>query len=136
NGNFAFRLRGADGQVGTADDGVLRDTPTGQPFAGNVIALNRTTPNGRAVANISQAMAGGAVEYSDTPTANNATFQLYNPFESRQDIVRFDFQATNNQRIHGRYLHDEYNLIEPYGTFSGAALPTVPTDRSRPGTSY
>ena len=38
-----------------------------------------------------------------------------------------------NQRIHGRYLHDEYNLIEPYGTFSGAPLPTVPTDRSRPG---
>ena len=81
-------------------------------------------------------MAGEAVEYADTPTANNTTFQLYNPFESRQDIVRIDFQATANQRIHGRYLHDEYNLIEPYGTFSGAALPTVPTDRSRPGTSY
>ena len=81
-------------------------------------------------------MAGAAVEYSDTPTANNATYQLYNPFDSRQDIVRLDLQMTTKQRLHGRYLHDEYNLIEPYGTFSGAALPTVPTDRSRPGTSY
>jgi hypothetical protein len=135
-GNFAFRLRGADGQVGTTDDGILRDPTTGLQFPGNVIPQNRITPNGRAVAAIYQAMAGAAVEYSDTPTANNATYQLYNPFESRQDIVRLDFQATTKQRIHGRYLHDEYNLIEPLGTFSGAALPTVPTDRSRPGTSY
>jgi hypothetical protein len=136
NGNFALRLRGPDGQVGTSDDTLLRDPSTGQPFPGNVIPQNRITTDGRAVAAIYQAMAGVAVEYADTPTANNATFQLYNPFESRQDIVRIDFQATGNQRIHGRYLHDEYNLIEPLGTFSGAALPTVPTDRSRPGTSY
>jgi Carboxypeptidase regulatory-like domain len=136
NGNFALRLRGADGQVGTADDTILRDPTTGQPFPGNVIPQNRITTDGRAIAEIYRSMAGEAVEYADTPTANNATFQLYNPFESRQDIVRLDFQMTANQRIHGRYLHDEYNLIEPYGTFSGAALPTVPTDRSRPGTSY
>ena len=136
NGNFALRLRGADGQVGTADDTILRDPTTGQQFPGNVIPQNRITTDGRAIADIYRSMAGEAVEYADTPTANNATYQLYNPFESRQDIVRIDFQATANQRIHGRYLHDEYNLIEPYGTFSGAALPTVPTDRSRPGTSY
>ena len=136
NGDFSLRLRGADGHVGTADDGVLRDPTTGQQFPGNVIPQNRITTDGRAFANIYRAMHGDAVEYTDTPTANNATFQLYNPFESRQDIVRIDLQATAKQRIHGRYLHDEYNLIEPYGTFSGAALPTVPTDRSRPGTSY
>jgi hypothetical protein len=136
NGDFSQRLRGADGLVGTADDGVLRDPTTNQPFPGNVIPANRITPDGRAIADIYRAMAGQAVIYNDTPTGNNTTFQLYNPFESRQDIVRIDVQATDKQRIHGRYLHDEYNLIEPYGTFSGAALPTVPTDRSRPGTSY
>ena len=32
SGNFAQRLRGADGQVGTADDTLLRDPATGQPF--------------------------------------------------------------------------------------------------------
>jgi hypothetical protein len=136
NGNFATRLRGADGVIGTSDDGVLRDPVSGQPFAGNVIPQGRITSDGRAIAGIYRAMAGVAVEYADTPTANNATFQLYNPFESRQDIVRLDFQATDRQRIHGRYLHDEYDLIEPLGTFSGAVLPTVPTNRSRPGSSY
>ena len=38
-------------------------------------------------------MIGEAAQYTDTPTANNATFQQYNPFESRQDIVRIDWQA-------------------------------------------
>ena len=33
---FAFRLRGTDNIVGTADDGVLRDPATGQQFSGNV----------------------------------------------------------------------------------------------------
>jgi hypothetical protein len=136
NGNFAFRLRGADGLVGTSDDGVLRDPVSGLSFAGNVIPQNRITTDGRAISEIYRSMIGVAAEYSDTPTANNTTFQVYNPFESRQDIVRLDFQATSRQRIYGRYLHDEYNLTEPFGTFSGAALPTVPTDRSRPGTSY
>ncbi len=136
NGDFSLRLRGADGIVGTADDGVLRDPVTGQPFPGNVIPTNRITTNGRAFADIYRAMQGKAAVFSDTPTANNVTFQEYNPFEQRQDIVRIDWQANEKQRIYGRYIHDEYTLTEPFGTFSGAALPTVPTDRSRPGSSY
>ncbi len=136
NGDFSLRLRGADGIVGTADDGVLRDPTTGNPFPGNVIPQDRITSNGRAFGNIYRAMQGRAVEWSDTPTANNATFQEYNPFKSRQDIIRLDWQATAKQRVYGRYIHDEYTLTEPFGTFSGAALPTVPTDRSRPGSSY
>lgn len=136
NGDFSLRLRGADNIVGTADDGVLLDPTTGQQFPGNVIPASRITTNGRAIANIYRAMQGRAASFTDTPTANNVTFQEYNPFESRQDIIRLDWQATDKQRIYGRYIHDEYNLIEPFGTFSGAALPTVPTDRSRPGSSY
>jgi hypothetical protein len=136
NGDFSFRLRGADGVVGTADDGVLRDPLTGAQFPGNVIPQNRITTDGRAIADIYRAMQGRAASFTDTATANNVTFVEPNPFEQRQDIVRIDLQATDKQRLYGRYIHDEYNLIEPFGTFSGAALPTVPTDRSRPGTSY
>ena len=79
-------------------------------------------------------MAGRAVESADTPTANNATYQLVQPVRvapGHRPHRLPDRRA--NQRIHGRYLHDEYNLIEPYGTFSGAALPTVPTNRSAAG---
>ena len=135
-GDFALRLRGADNIVGTADDGVLRDPTTGQQFSGNVIPSNRITTDGRAMANTFSKMIGLASEYTNTPTANNATYQIYNPFEQRQDIIRIDWQVAGNQRIHGRYLHDEYDLLDPYGVFSGAPLPTVPTNRSRPGTSY
>ncbi|MCC6164655.1 MAG: TonB-dependent receptor [Acidobacteria bacterium] len=136
NGDFSVRLRGADGIVGTADDGVLRDAATGQPFPGNVIPQNRISPNGRAFANIYRALQGRAAQWSDTPTVNNATFQEFNPFKHREDIVRLDWQATGTQRFYGRYIHDQYTLIDPLGTFSGTTLPTVPTDRSRPGTSY
>ena len=135
-GDFAFRLRGTDNIVGTADDGVLRDPTTGLQFPGNVIPSDRITTDGRAIANTYGKMIDLAAEYTNTPTANNATFQQYNPFEQRQDIIRIDWQATGSQRVHARYLHDEYDLLDPYGVFSGAPLPTVPTNRSRPGTSY
>jgi hypothetical protein len=135
-GDFALRLRGADNIVGTADDGVLRDPTTGLQFPGNVIPSGRITTDGRAIANTYAKMIDLAAEYTNTPTANNATFQQYNPFEQRQDIIRIDWQATGDQRVHARYLHDEYDLLDPYGVFSGAPLPTVPTNRSRPGTSY
>ena len=112
------------------------DPATGLQFPGNVIPSGRITTDGRAIANTYTRMIDLASEYASTPTANNATYQLYNPFEQRQDILRIDWQATGNQRVHGRYLHDEYDLLDPYGVFSNAALPTVPTNRSRPGTSY
>jgi hypothetical protein len=136
NGDFSVRLRGGDGIVGTADDGVLRDPTTNAPFAGNRIPSTRITPDGRAIANTFRRMIELASNYSDTTTANNATYQLFNPFEQRQDIIRIDWQMTGKQRLYGRYLHDEYDLLDPYGVFSGANLPTVPTNRSRPGTSY
>jgi hypothetical protein len=33
-------------------------------------------------------------------------------------------------------LHDKYDLIDPFGTFINSPLPTVPTNRLRPGNSY
>ncbi|HET7221524.1 MAG TPA: carboxypeptidase regulatory-like domain-containing protein [Vicinamibacterales bacterium] len=135
-GDFSFRLRGTDNIVGTADDGVLLDPVSKTQFPGNRIPSNRITADGRAIANTYARMIDLAAQYTDTATANNATFQLYNPFEQRQDIVRIDWQVTAKQRVHGRYIHDEYDLLDPYGVFSGAPLPTVPTNRSRPGTSY
>ncbi|MCL4401376.1 MAG: carboxypeptidase regulatory-like domain-containing protein, partial [Acidobacteria bacterium] len=32
-----------------------------------------------------------------------------------------------------RWLHDNYDLVDPYGTFNASALPTTPTARNRPG---
>jgi Carboxypeptidase regulatory-like domain len=114
----------------------------GQPIPGRNLANLRLngapvgiTPNGAAIANVYTAMEGLAVAYADTPTANNATFQQPNPFNYREDNFRVDYRFGENQSIYGRYLHDHYDLIDPFGTFINSQLPTVPTNRLRPGYS-
>ena len=77
-----------------------------------------------------------AAAFDDRPVGNNATYQLDNPFDYRQDIVRLDYRFNDEHSIYGRYLHDKYDLIEPLGTFSSSNLPTTPTNRLRPGNSY
>ncbi|HKQ92477.1 MAG TPA: carboxypeptidase regulatory-like domain-containing protein [Blastocatellia bacterium] len=159
NGDFSFRLRGPDGIIGTADDGVLRDTSkplttcvgpvfnsatgaiTTQAirtgcFPGNIMPANLITADGRALANIYTAMEGRAVAYTDTPTGNNAVFQEPNPFDVRQDLLRLDYRFSEKHSIYGRYLNDDYVLIAPFGTFIDSDLPTIPTERNRPSPSY
>jgi hypothetical protein len=117
--------------------------PAGQPIPGRNLANLRlngqpvgVTPNGAAVAAVYTAMEGLAVAYSDTPTANNATFQQPNPFNYREDNIRLDYRFNEKHSIYGRYLHDHYDLIDPFGTFINSQLPTIPTNRLRPGSSY
>jgi hypothetical protein len=158
NGDFSRRLQGPDGIVGTADDGFLRNpafpastcapavlnpdgtikTPVNRSgcFTGHVIPANLITTNGKAIASVFNAMEKLAVAYADTPTANNATFQQPNPFDYREDNIRIDYRINSKHSIYGRYLHDKYDLIDPFGTFIDSPLPTVPTNRLRPGTSY
>ncbi|HEY6401924.1 MAG TPA: TonB-dependent receptor, partial [Blastocatellia bacterium] len=156
NGDFSFRLRGPDGVVGTADDGVLRNpanpsntcsapvftngaitTPAVRTgcFPGNIIPSNLITADGRALANVYTAMAGRAVAYTDTPTGNNAVYQEPNPFDVRQEILRLDYKYNDRHSIYGRYLNDHYLLIAPFGTFIDSQLPTIPTERRRPSPS-
>jgi Carboxypeptidase regulatory-like domain len=115
---------------------VLRDPLTGQPFPGNIIPASRITADGRAFANLYTQMEGLASSYTDTPTTNNSSFQGDNPFDFRQDLLRLDWQASPDHRITARFIRDDYNLIDPYGTFITSQLPTIPTDRSRPGRNY
>jgi len=156
-GDFSFRLRGPDGVVGTADDGVLRNpanavntcvapvisggnvtTPAIRTgcFPNNRIPANLITPDGRAVSAVYTAMEKQAVSYVDNAAANNALYQLPNPFNFRQEILRLDYRFNERHMIYGRYLHDDYDLIEPTGTFIGSQLPTIPTNRRRPGFGY
>ena len=157
-GDFSLRLRGPDGVIGTADDGVLRNpanpantcvAPVFNPdgsiktaairtgcFAGNAIPPGLLTADGKAFAAVYSAMEKLAVAYTDTPTGNNATFQQPNPFNYREDNIRLDYRFNDKHSIYGRYLHDHYDLIDPYGTFITSQLPTIPTNRLRPGASY
>jgi hypothetical protein len=150
NGDFSFRLRGADGLVGTADDGLLKDPNSTQPcttanragcFGGtnvalrNIIPTNRITADGLAIAKLYRTMIGLSTSYTNAPIGNNITFQQPNPFDYREDIVRLDYRFNDRHNIYGRYIHDNNDLIDPYGTFITSQLPTIPSARSRPGTS-
>jgi len=114
----------------------IRDPLTNAPFPNNTIPANRITADGRAVANVYTAMEGVAASYDDTLAADNAFFQDSNPFRFRQDMIRLDFQANEKHRLTLRVIHDNYDLEFPYGTFIDSQLPTVPTNRRRPGRNY
>jgi len=120
----------------SARTAAVNDPLTGQPFPGNIIPSNRITTDGKAIANVYLAMIDRALQFSDTPTANNTTYQLDFPYKSREDIVRGDYRINNSQRLYLRYIHDMYDLIEPRGTFINADLPTISTNRRRPAYSY
>ena len=112
---------------------AIRDPLTGQPFAGNIIPANRITADGRAIANVYDAMAKQAGFYDDSLLTNNVFFQEPNPFDFRQEFIRADYQPSGAHRITVRLLFDHYVLIAPFGTFIDSQLPTVPTERNRPG---
>ena len=136
-GNFSARILGPDGVAGTADDNNIANSlinpATGQPFPNHTIPASMFTADGRAIASVYERMIGLAAAYTDAPVANNTTFQLDFPFDWRQDLVRIDYRKSASNAFYMRYLHDSYDLIEPRGTFIGAAMPTIPTNRVRPG---
>ena len=150
NGDFSFRLRGADGIVGTNDDGVLRDPNSTLPcttanragcFGGtnvalrNIIPANRITTDGLAIANVYRTAIGLATAYTNSPVGNNITFQQPNPLDYREDLLRIDYRINEKHTLYGRYIHDKNVLIDPFGTFITTQVPTIPSLRRRPGTS-
>jgi hypothetical protein len=128
-GNFSALLTGSK----TLTLKTPANAPAGCTIVGNVMSPQCITPNGQAIANVYALMAKQASSFSNADAANNATFQPVDPQNWREDIARIDFQATNNQSLYFRYLHDDLNLIDAFGTFSPGGLPTTPTNRIRPG---
>ena len=74
------------------------------------------------------------------PTAagsNNLTFNLNNPANIREDIIRVDEHFTDKQSIYFRYLHDNVVITNPYSTFGATPeVPVDPDERNRPGYNY
>lgn len=102
-------------------------------FNGNAIPLNRITTNGLAYSNLYRTMIGLSSRYTNTPTAQNTTFQPPLTSDFRQEFIRLDYIFNDSQSIYGRYLHDNNSVIDPYGTFINSALPTSQHLRNRPG---
>jgi hypothetical protein len=74
------------------------------------------------------------------PTAagsNNLTFNLNNPANIREDIIRVDEHFNDKQSIYFRYLHDNVVITNPYSTFGTTPeVPVDPDERNRPGYNY
>lgn len=108
------------------------------PISGNNVASLITT-DGKAIGAVYTAMRQEASSVTDiaSKTGSVGIFQPTNPFDWREDLVRIDYSINRKHSLYGRYIHDNYNLIDPFGTFSlGGVLPTTPTNRLRPGYSY
>lgn len=142
NGDFSFRLRGPDGVVGTADDGVIRDPALSGTcttanraacFPGNIIPVARITPDGRALANVFRRAIDLSSSYNNSPVANNTTFQPQNPSDFRQELLRLDYTVNQKHSLYGRYVHDSNIVLDPFGTFISSQLPTIQSNRQRPG---
>ncbi|HTD21378.1 MAG TPA: carboxypeptidase regulatory-like domain-containing protein [Terriglobales bacterium] len=110
--------------------------PPGCTITANVLSPQCITPDGAAIAAVFTKMATVASTFSNTDQASNAIFQPNNPQNWREDIARVDYQLNSAHAIFGRYIHDDLNLIDAFGTFvPGNSLPTTPTNRIRPGYS-
>jgi hypothetical protein len=106
---------------------------TKNPLPGNLMPPSLMTPDGKAIMAVYAKMSTLASVYTNTPVGNNTTYQAYNPFNWREDISRVDFHLSDRQNFYLRYLHDNYNTIDPFGTFGSSPLPDSPTQRHRPG---
>jgi hypothetical protein len=91
------------------------------------------TPDGKAFAQVYAKMQQLATSYTDKAIGNNTVYQFPNPFNWREDMVRVDYVVNDRNSLAGRYLHDDYNLIDPHPL---GGLPTVPINRVRPAPSY
>jgi hypothetical protein len=122
----------------------LHEPGSTNPIPGNRLDLDPNTPlttDGKAIAKIYStmtALASGVTPVIPTgatiPIALTATFQPNNPFNWRQDLVRLDYRLNDKHSLYGRYLHDNFDLVDGFGTFVDAGvLPTTPTHRLRPG---
>jgi hypothetical protein len=105
---------------------------TRTPVLGNNIA-SLITGEGKAIASVYNLMKKSATSYTDTATANNAVYQFPNPFNWREDLIRLDYTLSAKQSLYFRFIHDDYNLVDP---FPVSGLPTVPINRVRPAFNY
>src|SRR5258708_6265869 len=113
------------------------NAPAGCTIVANVMSPQCITPNGQTIANVYALMEKQAASFKNVDAANNTTFQPLNPQNWREDILRVDYQINEKQSMYFRYLHDNLNLVDAFGTFNNAnSLPTTPTNRIRPGYSY
>lgn len=130
-----LELQGNFSETGTALK-TPANAPAGCTITNNVMSAQCITPDGQAVANLYTAMQQAATSFTNAANGNNAIYQVSEPFNWREDIIRGDYNITSSQTIYLRYIHDNYDIFLPFGFSCSSDLPACPQNRLRPGTSY
>lgn len=135
-GNFTDVYNGGNGLV-LQTPAVIPASCGGTFFMSpNVINPACISGDGAAIANLYTAAAKLST-LGALPTATssgNLSFNLANPLNLREDIVRIDERLNDKQSFYYRYIHDNVDIFNPYSTFgAGGALPVDPDLRNRPG---
>jgi outer membrane receptor protein involved in Fe transport len=107
----------------------IKDPTTGNPFPNNTIPAGRIDPNAQAL------IKSG---YFPAPNlgANQFRFVGGSPTDFRQELLRVDHDVTDNWRLMVRYIHDQFNTLNPTGIWSGSPLPGLfPNNTQTPATN-
>jgi hypothetical protein len=138
-GNFTDVYNGGTGLV-LKTPAVIPASCGGVLFtAPNVINPSCITGDGAAIAALytSAAKLSVAGGLPTSTASNNTTFNLANPLNLREDIIRVDEHANEQHSFYFRYIHDNVDIYNPYSTFgAGGAVPVDPDLRNRPGYNY
>ncbi len=123
-GNFS-QTRDSSGRPVT-----IKDPSTGQAFAGNTIPANRLYGPGVALLNLfPQPNVTGQVGY-------NYSSQLSNSQNRREDLLRVDYNVTQNMRVWGHWINNSQPFIQYYTPFVlGVNVPVAPISYLNPGYS-
>lgn len=109
---------------------TIKDPTTGQPFAGNMIPSNRFYAPGLALLNLYPLP-------NTTGTGYNYTSQLSSKLPRREDLLRIDYNASQNIRIFGHWIGNVFPQVLPYGSFVlGPTVPVTNITDTRPGHSF
>jgi len=121
-----------------AGTGHTIDEPgTKTPYPNDVIPASAITPDGKAIANEYAAVMPMAATFSNQAVANNATFQVPNPLNYREDLGRIDYHINDRHSLFGRWVDDYNTVYLSYGpaSTSGSYIPIDPENRDRPAKS-
>jgi Carboxypeptidase regulatory-like domain/TonB-dependent Receptor Plug Domain len=108
---------------------VIKDPLTGTQFPNNVIPASRLYAPGVALMNIYPLP-------NAVGTGYNYTSQLSSVLPRREDLLRLDYNVTQNIRLFGHWINNVFPQVLPYGSFVlGPTVPITNITDTRPGHS-
>jgi hypothetical protein len=109
---------------------IIRDPNTQQPVPGNIIPASQIYAPGQALANLLPLP-------NTTGTGYNYTSQVSEQVPRREDLLRIDYNATQNIRVFGHYINNTQPVTNVYGAFVlGENVPLDKINVPTPGYSF